>query len=50
MHILNTYEIKQAFAVAKIPIIIPTQNVKDSYSAESDPGTLQEKDTLYGNN
>ena len=51
MHILNTEEVKHAFTVVKIPMSVPTQNVKDySHSAESDPGTLQRKDTLYGNN
>ena len=51
MHILNTKEIKHAFTVVKIPMSVPTQNVKDySHSAESDPGTLQQKGTLYGNN
>ena len=51
MHILNTKEIKHAFTVVKIPISVPTQNVKDdSHSAESDLGTLQQKDTLYANN
>ena len=51
MHKLNTKEIKLAFTVVKIPMSVPTQNVKDySHSAESDPGTLQQKDTLYGNN
>ena len=51
MHILNTKEIKHAFTVVKIPISIPTQNVKDySHAAESDRGTLQRKGTLYGNN
>ena len=51
MHILNTKEIKYGFTVDKIPISVPTQNVKDcTHSAESDPGTLQRKDTLYGNN
>ena len=51
MHKLNTKEIKHAFTVVKIPMSVPTQNVKDySHSAESDPGTLQQKDTLYGNN
>ena len=51
MHILNTKEIKHAFAVVKIRICLPTQNVKDyGHSAESDPGTLQRKDTLYGSN
>ena len=51
MHILNTKEIKHAFTVVKIPISIPTQNVKDyTHSVESDPGILQRKDTLYDNN
>ena len=51
MHIFNTKESKHAFAVVKIAISVPTQNVKDhSHSAESDPGTLQRMDTLYGNN
>ena len=51
MHILNTKEIKHEFTVVKILISVPTQNVKDySHSAESDPRTLQRKDTHYGNN
>ena len=51
MHILNTKEIKHAFAVVKIRICLPTHNVKDyGHSAEPDPGTLQRKDTLYGRN
>ena len=51
MHILNTKEIKHAFTVVKIPISVPAQNVKDySHSAKSDHGTVQQKDTLYGNN
>ena len=51
MHKLNTKEIKHAFTVVKIPMSVPMQNVKDySHSAESDPGTLQQKGTLYGNN
>ena len=49
--LFNIKEIKHAFTVVKIPISVPTQNVKDhSHSAKSDPGTLQRKDTLYGNN
>ena len=51
MHILNTKQIKHASTVAQIAIRVPTQNVKDySLSAELDPGTLQRKDSLYGNN
>ena len=51
IHIFNTKEIKHAFTVAKIPISVPTQNVKDyGHSAESDPRTLQRRGTLYGNN
>ena len=46
MHTINTKEIIHAFTVVKIPISVPTPNVKDySHSAESDPGTLQRKDT-----
>ena len=51
MHILNNKEIKHAFTVDKIPISVPSQNVKDyNHSAEAETGTLQWKDTPYGNN
>ena len=51
MHIPNTKEIKHAFTVVKIPVSVPTRNVKDySHSTELDPGTPQRKDTFYGNN
>ena len=47
----NTKEFKHAFTLVKIPISVPTQNVKDyCHSTESGSGTLQQKGTLYGNN
>ena len=51
MHILNNKENKHAFTVDKIPISVPTQNVKNyNHSKEPETGALQWKDTPYGNN
>ena len=42
MHILDNKENKHAFTVDKIPISVPTQNVKNyNHSEEPETGTLQ---------